>query len=347
MNLPPLVTTSPPGTPRDQAGVLGRPGTTVLFGGDGLKVGSQSGGRVTVGTWLDPGGCRALEASYLVLGRSSERFEESSDGDPTLARPFFSLGLAAPPLPAEQSALLIAFDGGQADLREGSILVRGTTEFQGAELLFRRSLFEQCERRLDLLLGYQFNRLDDKLLIEHQLTILADPIEIPGTEYEQFDLFDTANSFHGAQLGVVFKERYCGMSMEMSMKLGLGNTHSRALIDGETITTLRGIRDESLGGLLALKSNIGRYERDHFAMIPELGITLGYDVTCNVRATVGYTFLYWSKVARPGDQIDLDVNITQFGNNGNNLVGEPRPEFNWVTTDFWAQGLRFGLEWNF
>ena len=110
---------------------------------------------------------------------------------------------------------------------------------------------------------------------------------------------------------------------------------------------LRGIRDESLGGLLALASNVGRYERDHFAMIPELGITLGYDVTCNVRATFGYTFLYWSKVARPGDQIDLDVNITQFGNNGNNLVGEPRPEFNWVTTDFWAQGLRVGLDYRF
>src|SRR5262245_44853218 len=33
-DLPPLVTTSPPGTPLTRAGVLGSPGTEVLFGGN-------------------------------------------------------------------------------------------------------------------------------------------------------------------------------------------------------------------------------------------------------------------------------------------------------------------------
>src|SRR5262245_54300916 len=36
-SLPPLVTTSPPGTPADQAGVLSTPGTTVLFGGSAVN----------------------------------------------------------------------------------------------------------------------------------------------------------------------------------------------------------------------------------------------------------------------------------------------------------------------
>jgi Putative beta barrel porin-7 (BBP7) len=35
--VPPLLTVSPPGTPRANAGVLGAPGTTGVFGGDQLN----------------------------------------------------------------------------------------------------------------------------------------------------------------------------------------------------------------------------------------------------------------------------------------------------------------------
>ena len=46
--------------------------------------------------------------------------------------------------------------------------------------------------------------------------------------------------------------------------------------------------------------------------MPEIGFTLGYDLTSRLKATVGYTLLYWSNVARPGDQIDLNVDSRQF-----------------------------------
>src|SRR5262245_52245287 len=44
-SLPPLATTSPPGTPLDQAGVLGAPGTSVLFGGTRVNGDLRIGGR--------------------------------------------------------------------------------------------------------------------------------------------------------------------------------------------------------------------------------------------------------------------------------------------------------------
>src|SRR5207247_866512 len=47
--LPPLVTSSPPGT----LPALGRPGTTVLFGGNDVDNEERSGGRFTLGMWLD------------------------------------------------------------------------------------------------------------------------------------------------------------------------------------------------------------------------------------------------------------------------------------------------------
>jgi hypothetical protein len=342
MSVPPLVTTSPDGTVWEEAGVLGQPDTEILFGDARLAVGAQSGGRFTLGMWFDPGKCRGLEATYMMLGEGTERFEQSSEGDPILARPFFNTATG------EQDALVVAFDGndvaGDPHVLHGSILVGAKTRLQGAEVIYRRSLFQQCESRLDFLLGYQFNRLEDELLIEQEFTVEDDPIVVAGTTVELFDLFDTRNDFHGAQLGLVFRERVGRWSTEMSMKLGLGNTHSQVVIDGSKITTTPGADPDPVAeGLLARETNIGVYEQDQFTMIPELGVTLGYDITCGLRATFGYTFVYWSKVARPGDQIDLNVFLPQ----PNDTREAEHPEFSWVTTDFWAQGLRFGLDYRF
>ncbi len=52
-SLPALVTTSPVGTPQDEAGVLGQPGTSVLFGNQNVNGAVRPGGRVMGGIWLD------------------------------------------------------------------------------------------------------------------------------------------------------------------------------------------------------------------------------------------------------------------------------------------------------
>ena len=80
-------------------------------------------------------------------------------------------------------------------------------------------------------------------------------------------------------------------------------------------------------------------------MIPELGATLAYDLTPRICATVGYSLFYWSKVARPGDQIDFNLNPSQFS--GGTLTGVPSPESRFTTTDFWAQGLSLGFDCRF
>ena len=97
--------------------------------------------------------------------------------------------------------------------------------------------------------------------------------------------------------------------------------------------------------MLAQGTNIGTFTSNNFALIPQFDFTLGYDLTCRLRATVGYTFMYWTRVARPGDQIDTSVNLSQLGPNG--LVGAPRPAVTGTTSDFWAQGLNVGLAYRF
>ncbi len=64
-------------------------------------------------------------------------------------------------------------------------------------------------------------------------------------------------------------------------------------------------------GFVASGSNSGQFTRDRFAVVPELGINVGYQITRHVRASVGYTFLYWSSIVRPGDQVDLGLSGTQ------------------------------------
>jgi hypothetical protein len=56
--------------------------------------------------------------------------------------------------------------------------------------------------------------------------------------------------------------------------------------------------------------------------------------------------MYWSSVVRPGDQIDTTINRTQLPSvfAPGMLVGAPRPGFQFHPTDFWAQGVSFGLE---
>ena len=64
---------------------------------------------------------------------------------------------------------------------------------------------------------------------------------------------------------------------------------------------------------------------------------------------VGYNFLYWSNVARPRDQIARTVNFTQvsidptFGP----LNGAARPVPMPHLTDFWAQGINFGIQFQY
>src|SRR5581483_9994884 len=89
--LPQLVTTGPATVPEDQRGVIGAPGTQLLFGNTNTPSGPRSGARFTAGWFLDPCGVWAIEGSGFFLGRQSGSFNANSAQFPVLARPFFNL----------------------------------------------------------------------------------------------------------------------------------------------------------------------------------------------------------------------------------------------------------------
>jgi hypothetical protein len=337
--LPPLVTTSPPAS----LGVLGQPGTAVLFGGN-LDNEDRLGGRFRAGLWLDD--CRSfgVETGFFFLGQRSNDFLAGSGGSPLLARPFFNAFAGAQD--AEQVAnpavpslpLLLPLTG-----RVG---VNSTSRFWGLEANGTHQLWADCTSRVSVLAGFRYLRLDEGVGIDEDLLVPADALEAAGTRFQLDDNFSTHNNFYGGQVGGKGEWVRGRWSLDVLGKVALGVSQQRADVRGATLVTAPGAAPEAFtGALLALPTNIGRYDRDQFAVVPEADVNLGYRVTERLRVRVGYTFLYWSSVARPGDQINLAVNSTQIP--PGTLRGAAQPAFGFKGTDFWAQGLNFGVQYEY
>jgi hypothetical protein len=343
--IPPLLTS---GTTAS-GGVIGQTGTTIVLGDETLNHKLENGGRVDLGFWLDAAEDLGLEGTYFGLAQGVQHYDVSSTGTPLLARPFFNADkMITNPSPPPT----LIYDGGQNDAlviagtgSTGSFAARSSSGLEGGDLMLRWALLNAPAYRVDMLAGYRVLRLDDDLKISDTSTLTA-----TGDIVNSNDEFATRNYFNGVELGMKIEQHVGRWSLESLLKLGMGDTHSIVYINGYTIRTPSG--DTALppdkGGLLALPSNMGTYGSDRFSMAPELGVTLGCDLTRRLRATLGYTFLYWGGVARPGDQIDLVVNGDQIPPpNTSRTAPTPQPNYVLHTTDYWAQGLNFGLDYRF
>ena len=338
MHVPPMVTTSPDDTPRTEAGVLGETGTTVLFGAGNLTNESRLAGRWTLGRWFDACQSTGIEVSYLVTETATTGFFATSTGSPILARPFYNVETG------EQDSRLVAFP----EVSDGSIDVYANTRLKGLDAVLRHGMFGNASQRLDFVVGYRFMELQD-LLRTHEFTFVTDPegLEPLGTSRSIIDTFDTRNQFHGVNLGFAGRVQRARWSMDMLMKLGVGNTHSRVALDGSTTVTPPDGGDPVTydSGLLVLPSNRETVSHNQFSMVPELGFNVGYDLTRRLRATVGYSLIYWSHVARAAEQMNTDLNPTQFP--PDELVGAASPREPFVVNDYWIQGINFGLDFRF
>jgi hypothetical protein len=336
--VPPLVTTSSPAS----AGILGNADTTVLFGGSHLDNGDFSGGRFTGGFWL--GGCqdKAIEFTGFFLGDRSVPFTANSSQFPVLARPFFNLNSG---LEFSQVTASPGLSTGQND-------VLSSTKMWGTEANFRCKAACGCNYRVDLLAGFRYLELAESLTIRETIDVMPAVPTFGGDHISVLDSFSTHNRFYGGQIGVETELRRGPWFADLRGKLALGDTRQVIRIGGgQTITTPAGVTSSFPGGLLALPSNIGHFHRDEFGVIPELGINVGYQFNDHWRAFVGYNFLYWSSVVRPGDQIDRAIDVTKIPNFPLSPTPPPapqaRPAVLFRDTEFWAQGINIGLEFRY
>jgi hypothetical protein len=351
-SLPALVTVNSGGS---SALGIGTPGTTVVYGGNGQDFDFRSGARVTLGFAL-PCTCNNLGFETTVFGiqnRTNTAVFGPSNSAESIGRPFTNVGPTA--MGNGMDAEIVALPGSGIN---GSVAIRTTNQFWGAEENLRYPIVCGCNGKLDFLGGIRYLQLREDLGISENVTQSFAGLTNQGansfaatdsTNFLVADTFNTRNNFYGAQIGLDGEWNWGRWFVGATGKLAIGDMHETVSINGMTIVNnSSGVGNGTFsGGLLALNgTNIGQFHRDVFAVVPELYVKVGFCITERLRAYVGYDVVYLSNVVRPGAQIDTNVNPT-YVPGGGPAVGAALPGFQFRTSDFWAQGFTAGLEWKY
>jgi hypothetical protein len=179
---------------------------------------------------------------------------------------------------------------------------------------------------------------------------LNEPFNLPnGTTISIMDQFQSTNNFEGGQIGLSGKWQRGWFTFGATAKLAMGVNDRAVIIGGGTAIASPGSPVAGVNsGLLALPSNIGRYSSSAFSVVPEVGLTLGFQVTPNIRIFGGYQFLYWNNVVRAGEQISTTLNTSQLSRtlpvSQPPLVGAALPTFVAHESGYWVQGVNLGVE---
>lgn len=334
----PLTQTGPSGFP----GVVGSPGTQTLIGGN-MGFVPASGVRLNGGFWLDDQQQFGIEGSYLLLPERTNAYTYSANGQPgsmPLSIPFYNA------------------QNGQADSTgvsspgnfSGNATMYGSSTFQTAEVNMLHRLGYLGNFSMDGLLGYRWGLLDEVM----QFTTNS-PVIGPNASADVFrttDRFHTQNSLYAGQFGFRLNRDYGRFGLNGTAKMAMGSMVEVTKINGalytNDFTNYKQIQAFP-GGYFAQPTNQGYHRANRFAVMPELGFNGSVKLLDCLKLNIGYTFLFLSEVARPGDQISTVINPSQSpsftGNPSSSLVGVPAPQYNPISSQYFAHGLNFGLEW--
>ncbi|MBY0526741.1 MAG: BBP7 family outer membrane beta-barrel protein [Gemmataceae bacterium] len=335
--LPSLVTTSPAGTDRSVAGVLGQPTTTILAGGDRVNDSERSGLRFQTGLRFGESRDFGFEAGTMILESKSGIFPFTGENGTILARPFTNANTGA------ATSVLVAFPGSST----GVVEVKAKTgNFYEVHLDLTERVVGNEFIRVDCLLGYRFFRYDEGLNIGQDIAP-TDPSFVPGTRITTGDTFGTQNEFHGADFGFRTHLGSNDLTADVLTKLAVGKISRRVNISGAQVVSVPGSAPLiQAGGVLALSSNIGSYNTPDYTLMPEFGIEFGWRVASHLRLRAGYTAIFLDSIARASEQVNLNVNPNLFPLS-TNIGGPQQPSFKLKTSDVWFQSLSLGAEITF
>lgn len=318
----PWVTTS---RAADQ-GRLGAPSTTALFGGHGQALGAFSGIRLTGGSWFNNQRTYGAEISAFVLPTKTHDVFITGDGAPgtVLALPFTlqTNGQATP------SSVVL---GQQASATNG-VQIRTSTELWGVEANGLRMVCQAADapRDLSLLAGVRFLQLGERFAMSSESTAT-------GSLVNRSDSVHTQASFFGVQIGGRGVRRWGRLSLLGVAKIGFGAASNLVTMSGQ----YNGFRFGSPNPDVS-PANIQRNYLYDFSVIPELQARLSYDVRPGWRLSAGYDFLYWTRVLRPGNQLDTSLD------SASSTAALTAP-FSTSPVDrhsnFWLQGWNIAIEW--
>ncbi|MEI8365394.1 MAG: BBP7 family outer membrane beta-barrel protein [Parachlamydiaceae bacterium] len=317
---------------------------TPVIGGGSVENNWRSGGKFGLGYWFEETRHYGVEANYFFLGKDNRSKTVSTDGS------IDSNYLIAPFIDATTGLAVIdnyiAFPGDFS----GTATRKVNNWMQGAELNGLAVFPCDCSLNFSALVGFRFWNFDENLAFDTSSPYV---IGTPGV-YETYDKFDVQNNFYGGQIGAGVDYTYDCFSINAKVKVALGAMCEELNISGVTLTNDFngfGTVQEFAGGYFALPTNIGHHNKTNFAVIPEVSINLGYQVTEYFSVKLGYSFMYVSNMLWAGKQIDPVINSTQSveytSDPAATLVGVASPTASLKTSSLWTQGVNAGVEFRF
>jgi hypothetical protein len=324
--------------------LLSTPGTVVLFPHDRVNNEFRGGFRLNVGYWLDESQQVGIEGQYFFVHNSKQGTSVRSDvnnfGVPPLGRPFVNALTGLP------DATLVSFPG----VVFGSAEVRAENHASGAGVNLVYNLSASACDRLDALAGYRYLGVFDRVTYHTDAANFVALDGVPaGSRVQVMDRFRTLNHFNGVGVGLRGERLFGHFFVGGYASIALGGVRQILEVEGRTVTTSPGVPVRAdFGGLYTQPGIINRFDRTAFAVVPEFGFRFGVQLTDIARMYFGYNWMYLSSVARAGDQIDTRVNPNFLPPRTVPVAGPQLPTFGgFRTTDFWIQGVTFGIELRF
>jgi hypothetical protein len=358
--LPPLVSTSPAGTPAATAGNLGAISNTSIYGPGSQDNNLRLGWRLTVGSWIDDEHRFAVEANFLMIANGGNQFSAQSSGDPMLARPIINGNIivtgaepiAVPGVSSGSihiSSVTTGVVGGGIWLRENFTRSDDPCDTchpcrRGAGCCGGADPNSSCYWRFDSLFGYRTLRFADRLYIDDVVNAVAPLNGVPaGSTLERSDRIRAMNTFHGLDLGTTGDVMWGPWTVNAVAKVAIGFNDSSVDIFG--IHTVDGVFGS--GGLFAQPTNIGHHTRNQVSAVPEIGLKLGYNIAPNMKISAGYNFLYWYHVVRAANEVNRNIDQTFLTSGAPTAFTPVQPGFSFQDRSLWVQGVSVGLEWRY
>ncbi len=334
---------SPTPTPIITDGAYGQPNTNVLLGGGDMDTNPNPGFRLSAAYSMDRRW--GLEGNFLYLAtRSTSRSVSSTgaDGSTDLLLPYFDV------LKNRESYTEISF----APVYAGSATTELSNGLMGAEANATYALDSAPPWNVRLVGGFRWLQLKETYTITTSSPFI--PPNPGGDIWETSDRFAATNNFYGAQFGAQARYNAAPWFASGSLKVGLGAMVQSVDVSGSLVTNDLndfGAAHTFPGGYFALPSNIGDHSRTVFAVVPEVQFKVGYQFTPSASVYVGYDFLFANSVARPGNQVNRNINTSQSTSFTEDPIpipqGPAEPAFSFNSSSFWAQGVSLGLSIRF
>ena len=312
----------------------GNGNSQTVVGNANNDFGAFVGGRFSLGAWFDEHNNYGFETIFFSLERRSNNQAVFSDdnGNPAIGLSYTS----ATPGQAGEFIQYLSTPGNFA----GNILVTSTLSLWGAEINGAVCALRVGGLEFTALAGFRYVDLHENLYISSGSTDVA-----TGDFMLLNDQFSARNQFYGGQVGARVNWHGTRLSFDATGKLAVGGTQQTVDVQGTSVSSNGGF---SPGGFFAQPSNSGHYTASQFGIIPSMELKLSYEFSRAWRLFVGYDFMYWNQVVRPGNQVDRNVNLSQSPLLGNGtLTGPASPGPILSRSDFWAQGITLGFELRF